>query len=290
MPASGAPSILNKSYTITAEVEIPEGGAEGMIVTEGGRFGGYGLFLSKGEFGIRPGQGRCSSTTCSTSSARRGKGPSWSAGKHTIVFDFKSDGPGLGKGGTGVLSVDGKEVARNSMEHTTPVTFPEDETFDVGQDTRTGVALMEYRYDVPFKFTGKIDKLTFKLEPEQRGAAQQLTAVADEIASAKVASRDEEGADFRRCRRSRDRIGVADRPVARRAVVVRRGTDRRRHTGSARGWHRPDRVRGRLLAGRHSPVGMLIYSAAVTLYLAYVGFAGGLTGIFCGRRSSFTRS
>ena len=89
------------------------------------------------------------------------------AGKHTIVFDFKSDGPGLGKGGTGVLSVDGKEVARNSMEHTTPITFPEDETFDIGQDTRTGVAMLEYRYDVPFKFTGKINKLTFKLEPER---------------------------------------------------------------------------------------------------------------------------
>ena len=94
------------------------------------------------------------------------------AGKHTIVFDFKSDGPGLGKGGTGVLSVDGKEVARNSMEHTTPITFPEDETFDVGQDTRTGVALVEYRYDVPFKFTGKIDKLTFNLGPEQATATQ----------------------------------------------------------------------------------------------------------------------
>jgi hypothetical protein len=56
-------------------------------------------------------------------------------------------------------------VARNSMEHTTPITFPEDETFDVGQDTRTPLALIEYRYDVPFKFTGTIDKLTFKLEP-----------------------------------------------------------------------------------------------------------------------------
>ena len=77
VPASAAPSILNKSYTITAEVEIPEGGAEGMIVTEGGRFGGYGLFLSKGVAGIRSGQGRCSSTTCSTSSARSGRGPSW---------------------------------------------------------------------------------------------------------------------------------------------------------------------------------------------------------------------
>ena len=94
------------------------------------------------------------------------EGPELEAGRHTIVFDFKSAEPGLGKGGSGVLSVDGKEVARNTMEHTTPITFPEDETFDVGQDTRTGVALLEYRYDVPFKFSGKINKLTFKLEPE----------------------------------------------------------------------------------------------------------------------------
>ena len=61
------------------------------------------------------------------------EGPELSAGKHTIVFDFKPDGPGLGKGGTGVLSVDGKEVAKKSMEHTTPITFPEDEDFDIGR-------------------------------------------------------------------------------------------------------------------------------------------------------------
>jgi arylsulfatase len=64
-----------------------------------------------------------------------------------------------------VLKVDGKEVARNTLEHTTPITFPEDETFDIGSDTRTGVAMIEYRYDVPFRFTGKIHKLTFDLEP-----------------------------------------------------------------------------------------------------------------------------
>jgi arylsulfatase len=101
------------------------------------------------------------------------EGPELQAGKHTIVFDFKPDSAGLGKGGTGVLSVDGQEVAKNSMENTTPVTFPEDETFDVGQDTRTGVAMAEYRYDVPFKFTGKIDKLTFKLEPGQAAEAKR---------------------------------------------------------------------------------------------------------------------
>ena len=100
------------------------------------------------------------------------EGPELEAGRHTIVFDFKADGPGLGKGGTGVLSVDGQEVARNSMDHTTPITFPEDETFDVGEDTRTPVAALEYHYDVPFKFTGKIDKLIFRLKPEQDTSAK----------------------------------------------------------------------------------------------------------------------
>jgi arylsulfatase len=166
VPNSGAPNILNKSYTITAEVEIPAGGAEGMIVTDGGRFGGYALFLSKGVAGVRRGKPVFLYNLLDLKRTMWA-GPELKAGKHTIVFDFKSDGPDLGKGGTGVLYVDGKEVARNSMEHTTPITFPEDESFDIGQDTRTGVATVEYHYDVPFKFTGKINKLTFKLAPEQ---------------------------------------------------------------------------------------------------------------------------
>ncbi|MGO4676917.1 arylsulfatase [Bosea sp. 2YAB26] len=166
VPPSAAPRILDKSYTITAEVEIPEGGSEGMIVTEGGRFGGYGLFLSKGELGI--GRGKPVFLYNLLDLQRTiWEGPELTPGKHSIVFDFKSDGPGLGKGGTGVLSVDGQEVARKSMDHTIPITFPEDESFDVGLDTRTGVALLEHRYDPPFKFTGKIKKLTVKLEPVQ---------------------------------------------------------------------------------------------------------------------------
>jgi arylsulfatase A-like enzyme len=171
VPASAAPDILDKSYTIWAEVTIPEGGADGMIVTQGGRFGGYGLFLSKGVMGI--GRGKVVFLYNLLDLKRTTwEGPELKAGKHTIAFEFKSDGPGLGKGGTGVLFVDGKEVARNSMEHTTPVTFPEDETFDIGQDTRTPLALIEYRYDVPFKFTGTIDKLTFELKPEPMAASK----------------------------------------------------------------------------------------------------------------------
>ena len=166
-PASAAPSILNKSFTITAEVEIPDTllGAEGMIVTEGGRFGGYGLFLSKGDFGV--GRGKVVFMYNLLDLKRTmWEGPELEPGKHTIVFDYKLNGDTIGSGGTGVLSVDGKEAATNTMENGIPVTFPEDETFDIGADTRTGVALLEYRYDAPFKFTGTIDKLTFKLGAE----------------------------------------------------------------------------------------------------------------------------
>jgi arylsulfatase len=166
VPASAAPSILQKSYTITAEVEIPEGGAEGMIVTQGGRFGGYGLFLSKGVAGIRHGKPVFLYNLLDLKRTIW-DGPELGPGKHTIVFDFKFDGGGFGKGGTGTLIVDGKEVDKKSMEHTTPIMFPEDEDFDVGQDTRTPLALIEYRYDTPFTFTGKINKLTFDLGPAQ---------------------------------------------------------------------------------------------------------------------------
>ena len=171
VPASGAPRILNKAYTITAEVQIPEGGAEGMIVTQGGRFGGYGLFLSKGEFGLD--RGRVVFLYNLLDLKRTvWEGPELEPGRHTIVFQWTPEAPGLGKGGTGVLSVDGKEAARNTMENSTPITFPEDETFDVGSDTRTGVAMVEYRYDPPFRFTGKIDRLTFELGPDQSSEAK----------------------------------------------------------------------------------------------------------------------
>ena len=172
IPNSGAPSILNKAYTITAEVTIPQGGAEGMIVTDGGRFGGYGLFLSKGVAGVRKGKVVFLYNLLNLKRTVWA-GPELGAGKHTIVFDYKPDSPGLGKGGTGVLSVDGKVVARNSMEHSTPITFPEDETFDIGSDTRTGVAMLEYRYDPPFKFTGTINKLTFDLGSDQVTAEER---------------------------------------------------------------------------------------------------------------------
>ena len=78
-------------------------------------------------------------------------------------------------------------VATKSIEHSTPILFPEDEDFDVGQDTRTPVAMIEYRYDCPFSFTGTIDKLMFDLGPQQMTEAERknVPAVADAVARAK---------------------------------------------------------------------------------------------------------
>ncbi|HUY19450.1 MAG TPA: sulfatase-like hydrolase/transferase [Candidatus Binataceae bacterium] len=143
IPHGDAPSLLNTSYTITAEVEIPPGGAEGMIHTNGGRFGGYGMYLLKGKPVF----------VWNLLDLKRGR---WedpealSPGRHTIEFDFKYDGlgfatlafnnmSGLGRSGTGVLKVDGKEVARQTMQRTIPLILQWDETFDIGEDTGTPV-------------------------------------------------------------------------------------------------------------------------------------------------------
>jgi arylsulfatase len=155
LPEGNAPNTLNKSYSITAEVEIPPGGADGMLNTLGGRFGGYGLYLLKGK--------PVFAYNLLAVEHFRWEGPAaLTPGKHTIVFDFKYDGSGFGKGGTGVLSVDGNEVASKTIPRTIPFIATDDESFDVGVDTRFPV---NDDYEVPFRFTGKLDKLTIKLVP-----------------------------------------------------------------------------------------------------------------------------
>jgi arylsulfatase len=143
-----------------------------MIVTQGGRFGGYGFYLLKGKPVFLYNLVDLKRT--------RWEGPDvLTAGKHTLEFDFTYDGlgiatlrynnvSGMGRGGVGVLKVDGKEVARQRVEHTIPVVLQWDENFDIGADTGTPVS---NDYQVPFKFTGKLTKLMLdinrpKLTPE----------------------------------------------------------------------------------------------------------------------------
>jgi arylsulfatase A-like enzyme len=229
-----APSILDRDYTITAQVTIPSGGAEGVIATMGGRFGGYGLFMShdynwwlKGKFFVTTGliflilglflliRGRSKNwkrwkigfgkflltltglwlvLMVLTGLFGLGRGRPvfvynfldlerfrWegltglSSGKHTIVFDFKYAGPGPAKGGTGVLSVDGNEIITKTIAHTIPLLMTIDETLDIGQDTRTPV--VEFAYDVPFRYTGNIDTVRYHLGPEQINPVEKQAAV-----------------------------------------------------------------------------------------------------------------
>ena len=156
LDGAAAPNILNRSYTITAEVDIPQGGAEGMIVTFGGRFGGYGLYLLKGKPVFL--------YNFLALERFRWEGQQvLAAGKHTMAFDFTYDGPSYGKGGTGILKVDDAAVASRKIPHTIPFWMTIDETFGIGMDTRTPVD--DHDYQVPFTFTGKIARLTFKLGP-----------------------------------------------------------------------------------------------------------------------------
>ena len=129
-----------------------------------------------------------------------------------------------------MLSVDGREVDRKSIEHGTPVTFPEDESFDIGRDTRTGVVLLEYRYDPPLKFNGKIDKVTFDLKPEQ---------TAEGCRGRERIRHDETSAYCCRCLRSRNRGWITDSSDARRSSITRRRAFRSCGIDCSRDWHCP---------------------------------------------------
>ena len=155
---ASAPDVLTRSFTITADVTVPASGGDGMIVTEGGRFGGIGLYLLKGKPVFLY-------NLLAVEKFRWEGADALTPGKHRLVFDFTYAGPGPGKGGTGVLSLDGKAVATQTIPHTTPFLLNLGETFDIGSDTRTAVEPADY--EVPFKFTGSVDKLTFKLGPNQ---------------------------------------------------------------------------------------------------------------------------
>jgi arylsulfatase A-like enzyme len=167
-PEGSAPDIKNKSFTVMAEVEIPEGGAEGVLATLGGRFGGWAMLVLDGkpEFAYAfSNQGQYKYRIASNEKL--------SAGKHAIKLDFKYDGPGMGKSGTGTLTVDGKQVAQGKVDRTIPTRFSLDETFDVGLDTGTPV-IEDYVNKMPFKFTGVLNKVVIELGKSELTASDKM--------------------------------------------------------------------------------------------------------------------
>jgi hypothetical protein len=175
LPQGDSPGILNASYTITAEIEVPEGGAEGILLTSGGRFGGYGFYLVGGKPVF----------LWNLVDLKREK---WEGteplapGKHVVEFDFTYDGlgagtlafndfSGVGKGGTGTLRVDGEDVATRAMAQTLPMILQWDESFDIGSDTLTGVNDADYK--PPFPLTAKLEKLTVRVDRPQIGPEER---------------------------------------------------------------------------------------------------------------------
>ena len=156
LPASAAPSLLNRAYRIVAEIEVPAGGANGVLATQGGRFAGWGFYLLDG----RP------VFTWNILDLERVK---WEApdalppGRHAIAFEFApaASGPPVGRGGAGTLLVNGRAVAQRAMARTIPFAVQSDESFDIGADT--GSSVDEADYQTPFAFTGRLERLVVTL-------------------------------------------------------------------------------------------------------------------------------
>ena len=151
-----APDMKNRSYSITADVVIPEGGANGIMMTQGGFFGGNAFLLMDGKPTFLYARSLTPDQKFKVQAPNK-----LSAGKHTLKADFVYDSGGAGKGGTTTIYVDGKEVAKGRIEGTVPIRVSLDETLDIGEDTGTPIVR---DYKVPFKFTGELEKVVVDLK------------------------------------------------------------------------------------------------------------------------------
>jgi len=148
-------NIKNKSLKITAEVEVPEEGAHGAIIVQGGRFGGWALYVNDGvpayDYNFL---GLQRFTVAGTQPL--------APGKATIRFEFAYDGGGLAKGGTGTLYVNDVKVGEGRIDHTQPMIFSADETADVGIDLATPV-VESIGSEAASRFTGSIPSVTIEV-------------------------------------------------------------------------------------------------------------------------------
>jgi arylsulfatase len=178
MQENGFLDVKNKSVRITAEVEVPQGGGQGTLIAQGGRFGGWSLYVEGGKPAYAYNYLGARRTTVASQTALP-------AGKATIELDFAYDGGGPGKGGLATLSVNGKQVAQGRIEQTQPVMFSADETVDVGIDLGTPV-VESVGAEAKSRFSGKIPRLTVSV----RGADAKTDAEVEE-ARRRVAARAE---------------------------------------------------------------------------------------------------
>jgi arylsulfatase A-like enzyme len=154
LPDAASPPMVNKSWTITANVETADDKTSGMIVTHGGLEGGYGLYLREGKPTFVYNYLGTERMTFAAKDALP-------KGKTKLAVDFKYDGGGMGKGGAVTLTANGKKIAEGRMEKSIPVQFSLGEGLDVGEDIGSPV---DFTYKLPFKFGGKVEKVTVDLK------------------------------------------------------------------------------------------------------------------------------
>jgi hypothetical protein len=181
IPEGSAPDFKNKSWTIAAEINVPDGGASGVLATMGGRFGGWALLLMDGKpefvyaLSNQPDQ-----------KYRVSADQALGAGHHVVRVAFKCDGGGIGKGATATLLVDEKQAAQGQIPRTVGVRFSLDETFDVGEDRGTPV-VEDYADKMPYAFTGTLEKFVAVLEPEKL-TEEERKHLREELAKAMLAA------------------------------------------------------------------------------------------------------
>jgi len=180
IPEGSAPDFKNKSWTIAAEVTIPQGGANGVLATIGGRYGGWVLMIDDGKPLFAYAYSNQPEHKYRVASDQR-----LTPGNHIIRVKFAYDGGGIGKPATATLLVDEKQVAEGRIAQTIPVRFSLDETFDVGQDIGTPV-LEEYEAKMPYRFTGTLTKFVVVLEPQKLSEDEQRR-LHEELAKAMMA-------------------------------------------------------------------------------------------------------
>ena len=177
IPEGSAPDFKNKSWTVAAEVNIPKGGASGVLATIGGRFGGWAFWLdnSKPRFAY----------ALSNQTAHKFhivSDQTLTPGNHVVRVKFEYAGGGIGKAAIATLLVDEKQVGKVSIPQTVAARFSLDETFDIGEDTGTPVA-EEYATKMPYQFTGTLQKFGVVLEPDKL-TAEERKRLLEEVARA----------------------------------------------------------------------------------------------------------
>ncbi|MFO0851305.1 MAG: arylsulfatase [Gemmataceae bacterium] len=157
------PHTYNRSFTITADLDVPPAGAEGVIVAEADLMGGYALYVQNGKLHYTYSAVGLRVDTLTSSEPVP-------AGKVTVRYEFTADTPGkMGTGGKGRLFVNDKAVGENTLPFTVPARFTSYSGFDIGKDNGDVVS-PTYKDKAPFAFTGKIGKVVFDLAPGEKGA------------------------------------------------------------------------------------------------------------------------